>query len=96
MGGAVASDLTCLQSRAADLQALIDAGRGDVPLIHLSSRQVKSLDNALPSTRAGTVGQTTAGRCGRRSWIPETATELSAAAWIIGQRNRAGLVLDWT
>jgi len=37
---------------------------------------------------AWTGGQTTAGRCARRSCIPETATELSAAAWIVGQRNR--------
>lgn len=41
-----------------------------------------------PSTTARTGGQTTAGRCARDSCICETATELSSAAWIVGQRNR--------
>ncbi len=29
---------SCLRSRTADMQALIDDGRGDVPLIHLRFR----------------------------------------------------------
>ena len=29
---------SCLQSRNADLQALVDAGNGDVPLVHLRFR----------------------------------------------------------
>ena len=38
--------------------------------------------------------QTTVDRRGGRRCICETATELSSAAWIIGQRNRAALC--WT
>jgi hypothetical protein len=47
----------------------------------------------LRSTTARTGDQTTADPCACCSGIPEMATELSSAAWIIGQRNGAAWCL---
>jgi hypothetical protein len=59
--------------------------RGHVVKGHVA----RSAPSHMRSTTARTGGQTTEGRSGCRSCIPETATELSSVAWIIGQRNRA-------